>query len=368
MGISVLNEQLYDAIINKGDVQSVEDALAQGADANGSDNWKGFDDYCQSPLMEACGNRNNFSLPIVKLLLENGARVNDKDFWDETPLMKLGKSENCSERALNLLLDAGADINATGGDEGVTFLMYAAASYLTPGVLELAVERGADINQRDKRGRTALLVASDRGFIFTPDLVNAFIRCKADFDACDKKGRGLSAYINGIAALKLYIHFSERGDEEMALRFYDIVKARSGDTPLPLVRLALMYPETNKELEKEMRVKQFAAFRRLLFNVPDVSASFWSNVLNIISTKGRRIPIHIEQNLTGNMVKVLSAVLEHSPGTAINFISTKLGADVLKEWENGGVEGSGKLNERLSTILRELVEDRAASFGAGYVL
>jgi hypothetical protein len=72
----VLNEQLYEAV-RKGDVQGVRYALAQGADANGDDR-KNKPRLDGTPLMAACSNKESFSLPIVKPLLENGARVNER--------------------------------------------------------------------------------------------------------------------------------------------------------------------------------------------------------------------------------------------------------------------------------------------------
>jgi hypothetical protein len=112
-----------------------------------------------------------------------------------------------------------------------------------------------------------------------------------------------------------------------------------------------------------------AAFRRLLLTVPYASVSFWSSVLNVVS-KGRRSAMQIGQfhRLVKTTVKVLSAVLDYSPDTAIGFIHKRLGPDTLKEWEKGGVEGADELIERLSTIMREQAEDGGAPFDPGFVL
>lgn len=381
------NQLLYDAI-GKGDVNGVRNAIANGADVNSAvlltGPGSGVDDaWDLSQLMAACGNRENFSLPIVKLLLDNGAKVNKRSaLWDQTPLMVLGSAGNGSEQALNLLLDAGADINAADDRKGKTFLM-CAAPYLTPEVLELAVRRGAGINQRDKDGRTLLLHMASRGCDpegrnpFNSGLVKSFVRCGADFKVQDDNGWGVAKFMDYRTSQLLFIEFYECGDEEMTQYFYDIADANTKNAKpghtlerdmFTLVRLALMFPETNEELEKGMRKKRSAAFQELLLYASDASVSFWSNVLNVVS-EGRRSTMRIRRPLlVHRMVKILTSVLDRSPDTAINFISKRLGADVLKEWEKGGVEGAGILNERLSTILRELVDDGAVSFDAGYVL
>lgn len=63
MGISVLNEQLYEAV-RKGDVQGVRYALAQGADANGDDR-KNKPRLDGTPLMAACSNKESFSATVA---------------------------------------------------------------------------------------------------------------------------------------------------------------------------------------------------------------------------------------------------------------------------------------------------------------
>lgn len=369
MRMSAIDYQLYNEIW-RGNAAGVKDAIARGANVNSNDYSDDIysDTWGWSPLMAACGNEENFSLSIVKLLLDNGAQVNERTSQYRTPLMILGRAGNCSERALNLLLDAGADINAADNGEW-TFLML--ARNLAPEVLELAVERGAEINRKNKNGGTALIYAASRDS-FNADLVLSFARFGADFKAMDEDGGGVIQSIGYNTAHLLYIDFYERGNEEMTRYFYDIVKVKTWyNTPekeaFALVRLALMYPETNEELEKEIRGKRSMAFLKLLSTVPDASASFLSNVLNIV-TKGRKDTMQIDLDLAGCMVRVLSSVLERFPDTAVRFINKRLGAEVLEMWENEKVPGACDLNERLFALLRKRLEGMDVPFPSGYVL
>ena len=53
-------------------------------------------------------------------------------------------------------------------------------------IVSMLIKAGADVNEKTAKGRTALMWASDRGFIVT---VSALIEAGADVNAKDRYGR-----------------------------------------------------------------------------------------------------------------------------------------------------------------------------------
>lgn len=103
-------------------------------------------------------------LPMLKLLIEAGFDVNDKDsFGSESPLIKAsyyGKKE-----VVEYLLEQGADIKATDY-RGNTALLNAAYNGHT-NVVEILLKNGAEINERNKLNWNALMQACVEGHFVT---------------------------------------------------------------------------------------------------------------------------------------------------------------------------------------------------------
>jgi ankyrin repeat protein len=334
----------------RGDVDGVREALEAGADVVNC-NWV--------PLAEVCKKRE-FSLPIAEILIENGARVNKKNGWGITPLMFLGESGNCTVQTLNLFLNAGADINAED-NKGRTFLWYA-VKHFDPDVFELAIRRGADINHRDKdRGTILLYYYTWQNFSTAADMARFFVKHGVDFYARDDKGQGLLSFIGENKLYRTYIDLFIQGDKETEHCFFDIIDKLEPKEIFSLIRLALLYPEENQELEKEVSKKKTFAFRYLVNIIPDAPRSFWCNVLAVVS-KGRRGLMKIKPlrkdrtDIRKHLVNILNDNVNQSPEIVLDFISKRLGGECLKQWESDGVPGASDLNVRLSTILRERID------------
>lgn len=148
LGLAIVNgysEEIIDMLIKKGASLKRDDDL---------------DDVLETPLMLAAPYPK-----LLKMLLENGANVNDENNFGKTALMYAIQENNAE--SVKLLLKYGADVNQTTVTEktsswcsslkadGRTPLMYA-AWHSSPQILEILLENDADIGRRDSEGETAI--------------------------------------------------------------------------------------------------------------------------------------------------------------------------------------------------------------------
>jgi ankyrin repeat protein len=154
--------------------------LARGADPNltGRSNV--------SPLAAAAFRGND---RIVELLLSRGADPDHVDVTGKTPI--LYAAARGFALVVRRLLDAGVDAKVHYGND-LTALMWAAghedgvgAAAAVAGV-ELLIERGAAIDAADNRGRTALMIAAERG---DAAVVETMLTRGADRALRDKAGK-----------------------------------------------------------------------------------------------------------------------------------------------------------------------------------
>jgi len=141
----------------KGEVKSL---IAQGADVNAKDS------YGNTPLEMAVGNKLK---DIVELLISNGADVNAKHIFEKTCLMEAVRG-NCKD-IVQILISNGADVNARD-HTGITVLMFA-VSYrhfvdsedaIQEDIIKLLISKGADVNAKTDEGTTALSLANYKGY------------------------------------------------------------------------------------------------------------------------------------------------------------------------------------------------------------
>jgi ankyrin repeat protein len=127
-----------------GDTDLVKLFLDAGMDPNITDEEN------QTPLMRAA---TTGTPRLVKILIARGADVNARD-WNNATALALAAWVGNSESIL-ILLDAGADINAIE-NHGFTPLHYAALAghYRCVSIL---LERGANMNAQDESGNTAII-------------------------------------------------------------------------------------------------------------------------------------------------------------------------------------------------------------------
>lgn len=141
-----MNTALLSAAENN-DIEQVRRLLDQGADINSRN------DCGCTPLHIAAGQNEDRGFDMLCLLLERGAKVNEKTGnMGETPL-----ADACCEgnyRCVQRLIQAGADVNAAGE---VSPLMNAAINSENWQIVELLLKAGAEPNFRSSEdGQTAL--------------------------------------------------------------------------------------------------------------------------------------------------------------------------------------------------------------------
>ena len=107
----------------------------------------------QTLLIAAIERQNR---PMVEFLIQAGADLNKRDFYDRTPLMYAVDRKDDSKEAVAIvqcLLASAAEADAKN-KQGRTALMYAAyrgAAHMT----DILLSAGAAINLRDPRGESA---------------------------------------------------------------------------------------------------------------------------------------------------------------------------------------------------------------------
>ena len=141
------------AAIRMNNVELVSLLVKNGADVNEK---CAFD---QSPLTVAIFNlRNGINIEIIKFLVSNGADVNEiLDIGDGIFTTNLNVSISMkAPNVMELLLGYGADPNFRDA-KGRTALMYAVLT--GDSTLRILLEYGADPNIQDNDGRTALMLA-----------------------------------------------------------------------------------------------------------------------------------------------------------------------------------------------------------------
>ena len=137
-----------------GQMETMKVLLELGADVNAQCNSDGCDRGC-TPLRYAvlC----EYSLEVVKLLLEKGAKLNPSVVPMVTPVHDAAALN--LQDALELLLGHGLDANAKAAD-GSTPLHFAAYNDHTK-VVSVLLAHGADINAQSNNGATPVYVAAE---------------------------------------------------------------------------------------------------------------------------------------------------------------------------------------------------------------
>jgi ankyrin repeat protein len=138
-----------------GNMEATRTLLEHGADLSyqiqSHWTWEG-----QSPLARASFMGHS---DVVKLLLDHGAKADEQDMSNSTPLHYALLSSHAN--VVRVLLDRGANVNVQAIGLYTPLHMAAANGYLQ--IVEHLLECGADPHIRNKNGKTPSQVASERG-------------------------------------------------------------------------------------------------------------------------------------------------------------------------------------------------------------
>ena len=135
-----------------GQIETMRVLLELGADVNAQCDSDGYDSGC-TPLRYAvlC----EYALEVVKLLLENGAKLNPSVLPIVTPIHDAAALN--LQDALKLLLGHGLDAN-TKAANGSTPLHFAACNEQ---VVSILLAHGADVNAQSNDGATPMYIAAE---------------------------------------------------------------------------------------------------------------------------------------------------------------------------------------------------------------
>jgi uncharacterized protein len=158
-------------IAKKNDANAMKAYIASGGNVNAKNNEDNDLALGVTALIVAALN-NRYD--VAKLLVDAGADVNLQSNDGLTAL--LAASAEGYLDIMTLLIEANADINAKERVNLWTPLISASGENQLAAV-ELLIEAGADVNSTDKWGRTALIVAAERGF---STIAKALIDANAD--------------------------------------------------------------------------------------------------------------------------------------------------------------------------------------------
>lgn len=154
-----------------GDSRTVSKLLEEGADIETKDQ------YNQTPLSWASAKGHRI---IVKMLLERGADLESHDSFEQTPLLRAAK--NGHKAVVSLLLEKDAETESKD-IMSQTPLLWAAENGHED-VVRLLVEKWADIESKDNLHRTPLLRAASNGHEAT---VNLLLEKGADLESEDTR-------------------------------------------------------------------------------------------------------------------------------------------------------------------------------------
>ncbi len=155
-----MSDKLFGAI-KTGDVESVRQMLAAGADT-------GTRDSEGATLLMVASHTGN--LPMVRVLIEAGAEINASDERGWTALMKAAynaEQDRGFADVVQTLIDDGANVEAPIG-YGIRPLMLA-AGYGETAVVETLLRAGADVMARNDGGLTALMMVKQKHYV---DVIN----------------------------------------------------------------------------------------------------------------------------------------------------------------------------------------------------
>lgn len=164
---------LHQAVSNDG-FEQAKMLITNGANVNQKDeNYNNI-----TPIFLAVENGN---VEMVEYLLNFGAKVNVRDDNKQTPLMRL--DGDASAELVRLLISRGAKVNTIDAEGNTPLIL--ATNYANADVLQVLLAHGAGVNAQNKEGKTALMNAAENDKV---ESVRVLLLAGADVNLKNKEG------------------------------------------------------------------------------------------------------------------------------------------------------------------------------------
>ncbi|KAF3766656.1 hypothetical protein M406DRAFT_86207, partial [Cryphonectria parasitica EP155] len=164
-----------------------------------------------SPLRMAC---RNADLPLVRLLVEAGADVNELDQRSGESILQACMVDRHGSQAVikYLVEEQKTDVNLGGGRYKHPMINNARSGYIDCELIaELLVRNGAKVNARDEAGRMPIHYSVLRGTWFMQTLLDL----GSDVEATDKLGRGILHYVASVGSFSHLTMLKDAGESRV---------------------------------------------------------------------------------------------------------------------------------------------------------
>jgi len=204
----------------RGDVRQATLLIAHGADVNAR----------STRILEAGATPLHLakSLDIVALLMKNGAHIDERDQYGETPLMRAIERSDFPLTEYLLKLGASALTKNNDGDTTLLLVMRDPSDVKNHAVVQLIAKQmlkhGVSINAKDKKSMTALHYAAGE---MSAEQIELLLSLGADMDATDIDGNTPLRYAllnENVDAVRILIAHGTNLD----------IKNLKGETPFTL--------------------------------------------------------------------------------------------------------------------------------------
>lgn len=265
------NEPMHQQYIN-----TIKLLISYGADINSN---KG----CETALHIAIEKNYN---EIAKILIENKADVNIKDYNFYTPLIHAIKKNNIE--IVKYLIKAGADLNQTGCrfvgnsilQEGKHVPIIIAVEESNSEIVNLLIEAGANINKKGQDDKSVYEVAKE-----SIDYYKTTTRFESEKENCEKICLLIENYIRNINQL-------------LIKAIYDYDFANFKKNLLIIGSIFTLDENKNNLLHHALKAKNFKVIKYILL-FKHVKANYYSNnkCLWLQQNKEKQIPFEFCEDL-----------------------------------------------------------------------
>ncbi|HOT74206.1 MAG TPA: ankyrin repeat domain-containing protein, partial [Candidatus Wallbacteria bacterium] len=168
-----ITPEFFIKAVKNGKVEEIESLIKKGANVNAHGER-------ESPALHWAVLWGMFD--VVKLLVENGANINELNYYDSSSILLTALNENKTEIA-RYLIEKGADLNFADSDSYK--ILHTAVNKNYVDIVRLLLKHGYDVNKRDRHYETALFDAIDKNL---NECFAVLIENSAEINICNHDG------------------------------------------------------------------------------------------------------------------------------------------------------------------------------------